>query len=89
MTRTSRGPVLWPELWVGLGLVAFRLATCPAERMWKDWLLILGLFGAGRALFAPTSSPSAIAPSLMAYFLAIHIAGQLPHVIAVLGLSAP
>ena len=79
--------VVWPEFMIGLALVLFRLATCPVDRLWKDWLLLLGLFGLTRALFAPRASDSTIAPSLMAYFLAIHVAGQVPHVLAVLGLG--
>lgn len=86
MTRTLRPRIAWPEFWIGLALVAFRLATCPAERLWKDWLLLLGLFGLARAFLSRDGHLAPVATSLMAYFLAIHVAGQLPHALAVLGI---
>ena len=79
-----KAPLLWPEFAVGFAFVLFRAITCPALRLWKDWLFLLGVFGILRALF-PRERVDQGLPALAAVLLAVHVLGVAPHALTVLG----
>ena len=79
--------ILWPEFAAGFGVVLLRLATVKPGQLWRDWLLVLGLFGICRALGHRSDAAPIVAATTAAYLLAIQILGQLPQALSVWGVA--
>lgn len=73
-------------VFVAIGGILWRLLSVPPGLLWRDWVLLLTVY-ATYSLFCRTSRHwSAASAGVMAFLLGIYVEGQLPHVLAVLGM---
>lgn len=75
--------------WLVLGPLAvafWRIAYPSPVGLWRDWILILSLYGIYGCLASRTRAPSVIPLAIMAYLLGVYIQGQLPYALAALRL---
>jgi len=68
-------------------IAVWRLASQPMRPLWRDWLLILAVYGF-YTLFARASRAwPLVTASVMAFLLGIYVIGQLPYSLSVFGLA--
>lgn len=69
-------------LWVGrlavAALLFWRAATQPASFLWRDWVVVLGLYLFLRGLELPTQVRSRLSLYFILYLLGIYVAAQGP-----------
>lgn len=79
-TSTSLRKALIP-----LALLVLRAVTSDPSRWWRDWLIVLAAYWAYSTVRLEAREWPMVTTTAMAYLLGIHVLGQLPHVLAVLG----
>jgi hypothetical protein len=67
-------------------VLAWRVLTAPAAELWRDWIVVLALYGAFAALAPRARALPTVTASVAAYLLGIYAHGQLPYALAALGL---
>lgn len=68
-------------------LLIWRLSMYPLTNLWRDWVAILSVYWY-YILIAPRARASPILRvSIMAYLLMIYSRGQLPWILAILGIA--
>ena len=75
------------ELSLALALLVWRIAVVPVASLWRDWFAILCVYGVASILIAKSKAWPWVAGALSAALLAIYVAGLLPLVLGVLGIS--
>ena len=74
-------------LLIPAAVIAWRIYARPPASLWRDWVLIVGLFWIYENLASKARAwPSAMIMT-MAYLLGIYVVGQAPHALSVLGLA--
>lgn len=70
---------------VAILIAVFRAATLPPAQWWRDWVLLLTLYGLYSLFRRRSESWPIVTATLMAFLLGLYVQGQAPHVLAVLG----
>lgn len=87
-------PVPWwrvPDLaifLIGSAVAALRIAVAPWSSLWKDWILILGLYAMARSALPRGPGEPALTAATMSFLLGIYVHGQWPHLLSVLGFTS-
>ncbi len=73
------------EAFVACSLLVLRAVTEDPSRWWRDWVIVLAAYWAYASCRSDSREWPVVTATAMAYLLGIHILGQVPHVLAVLG----
>jgi hypothetical protein len=65
-----------------------RMVTLAPSRLWRDWIVVLCAYWIFTVLKGESPAAPIVTVTVMAYLFGIHVLGQLPHVLTVLGLGA-
>ena len=69
-----------------LVLLGWRLAVQPAGSLWRDWMVVIAVYGLATAVSARDSLRTSATAAVAAYLLGIYVQGQAPYALTVLGL---
>jgi len=78
-----------PRRWLApifVAVVVWRVALPSPIGLWRDWILILSLYGIYACVASRPSARREVPLAVLAYLLGIYIHGQYPYVLAGWGL---
>ena len=83
--RSVREKVL--PLVIFMAIAFWRIFSQPTKSLWRDWLLILAVYGTYTIFARASRALPVVTASVMAFLLGIYIHGQLPYSLSVFGLT--
>jgi len=72
----------------GLLVILWRILVVTPSELWRDWALLLAVFQVVLCFRRESGSTSSLTAATMAFLLGLYLAGQAPHVLAMLGLAS-
>ncbi len=85
MRQPKERLIVFVQIAAALLLIAWGALAHPWLNLWRDWMVVLGIYWMATALLGKSRAWPAATAAVAAYLLAIYSMGQIPQTLTALG----